>query len=385
MARNMNLSPEEQMKQLEEENRKLQEKNQKLYNDCVTFAKKLKQIQKSGVLDVDIDSLKMENEHYQNELSSMKEEINHLTNENQSLRQSGSHQENRTDKQSVPQPEPKAEVKPAPKAEVKPEPEKQAEAEKPAEPEKQPEPSTVETPGNEDAASPNIFFTKNPRVKKYGKAAKEEAAKEEAAKEEAAQTEAPVVPAVPYGRQIQPAARTVKTGVSGVIRIIALVIAIIIGVVGVISAICGAYAKHPDATLFGARAYTVSNNNVSTVTTSSVVFVKKSDMSMLQQGDIVLSTEQNRSLSAVQSIDVDQNSETVLSVADNAGNQYTVSKDQYLGKVQFKLPGLGKMSIYACVHTYNYFAILLAVLLLMLALLLFIPSKKAKMRKLANQ
>ena len=68
---------------LEEEIADLKYTNQKLYKDCVTFAKKLKKIQVSGILDEDVDGLKELNTQYAEEIAALKEQIVALTIENQ--------------------------------------------------------------------------------------------------------------------------------------------------------------------------------------------------------------------------------------------------------------------------------------------------------------
>ena len=60
---------------LEEEIADLKYTNQKLYKDCVTFAKKLKKIQVSGILDEDVDGLKELNTQYAEEIAALKEQL----------------------------------------------------------------------------------------------------------------------------------------------------------------------------------------------------------------------------------------------------------------------------------------------------------------------
>ena len=72
---------------LEEEIADLKYTNQKLYKDCVTFAKKLKKIQVSGILDEDVDGLKELNTQYAEEIAALKEQIVALTIENQNMRE----------------------------------------------------------------------------------------------------------------------------------------------------------------------------------------------------------------------------------------------------------------------------------------------------------
>ncbi|MBQ8083977.1 MAG: hypothetical protein IJ241_07340, partial [Clostridia bacterium] len=75
------------IKSLEEEIADLKYTNQKLYKDCVTFAKKLKKIQVSGILDEDVDGLKELNTQYAEEIAALKEQIVALTIENQNMRE----------------------------------------------------------------------------------------------------------------------------------------------------------------------------------------------------------------------------------------------------------------------------------------------------------
>lgn len=57
----------------------LKTKNQKLYRDCVHFAKQLKSIQNSGILDENIQDLKQQNARYSLEIQNLQERISKLS------------------------------------------------------------------------------------------------------------------------------------------------------------------------------------------------------------------------------------------------------------------------------------------------------------------
>lgn len=54
----------------------LTEKNKKLRKDCVSFAKKIKSIEDSGILNVDVEAIQKENRALRRELSALKEQLN---------------------------------------------------------------------------------------------------------------------------------------------------------------------------------------------------------------------------------------------------------------------------------------------------------------------
>ena len=60
---------------LQEQFREISEKNQKLYHDCVHFAKQLKKIQDSGVLDEDVPALKRQNAKYRQEIQNLRSQL----------------------------------------------------------------------------------------------------------------------------------------------------------------------------------------------------------------------------------------------------------------------------------------------------------------------
>jgi len=147
-----------------------------------------------------------------------------------------------------------------------------------------------------------------------------------------------------------------------------------------IGAISGWYAKHTDATFFGIRCYIVSDNRVESIPAKNIAVAKKVDMEKLSLNDIIISTERNRSLAYVESINSGAE-EASLTVADNTGDQYEVTADTYLGKVTHYISGIGGIAAYAAQHTYNFFAILVAIALLLIAILLFLPAKKSRKKK----
>lgn len=55
---------------------KLSAENKKLHRDCVNFARQLKKIQDSGVLDEDVPELKRQNAQYRKEIASLQNQLN---------------------------------------------------------------------------------------------------------------------------------------------------------------------------------------------------------------------------------------------------------------------------------------------------------------------
>lgn len=64
---------------VQEQFQKISEENKKLYTDCVSFAKRLKKIQDSGILSEDVPELKRQNEQYRQEIAELKNQIYDLS------------------------------------------------------------------------------------------------------------------------------------------------------------------------------------------------------------------------------------------------------------------------------------------------------------------
>lgn len=62
-------------RKVQEQFQKLSAENKKLHKDCVHFAKQLKKIQKSGILDVDVPELKRQNAQYRTEIANLQKQL----------------------------------------------------------------------------------------------------------------------------------------------------------------------------------------------------------------------------------------------------------------------------------------------------------------------
>ncbi|MBQ1545559.1 MAG: hypothetical protein IIZ60_07355 [Clostridia bacterium] len=332
------------VRNLNEENAYLKAKNEKLHKDCVSFAKRLKKIQQSGVLDANVEDLKLENEQYLDEIVRLQEQVARLSRENKELTEALDFDDDEFYEDDE-EPQPAAPAAEPAAAAAEPVPEAAPVWTPPAEPFYQP----ADTEVLDDVYD-------QPELTEDGLFAE--------------------VPA-PEGATVPERAPS-KTR-SRIRTLIAFLLCLTL-LSALVSGICSYFATHTDKGFFGIRCATVGRNDVNEVTTDDIVVLKGEELSKLQPNDIVMSTQNDRSLGYVQDIKV-EGSETYLIVADDHGSQYNVKNDGYLGKVTHTIKGLAGITVYAVKHTYNFFAILAAISLFLIALLLFIPSGKPRKPK----
>ena len=353
---------------LEEEIADLKYTNQKLYKDCVTFAKKLKKIQVSGILDEDIDGLKDLNSQYAEEIAALKEQIVALTIENQSMRESGQAADLQETIEAI-------------------------EEELPIVLE-QPEIPAVDEEADEEAlfdeiAAPSVETLENTELAnatRTGNTVTFKALKLDEPEEEPEigpamrnsnlgrnrEASEPVVKTTKNKRG--PAGRRILRAVLKTLLALTLLIALLSGLIGLIA------HNFPDKTFGGIRFYTVSNDAMApNVEQSDIVVVKNVPMGKLQPGNVVLTTHNDRSFGSVEALET-RDGVDYLTIADKAGDVYSVTQDEYKGKAVYRIAGIGKLTKYALTHRINYFAILLSLALVLLALLILFPSRKVRRR-----
>ncbi|MBQ0014423.1 MAG: hypothetical protein KBS82_03770 [Oscillospiraceae bacterium] len=172
-----------------------------------------------------------------------------------------------------------------------------------------------------------------------------------------------------------------KSGFRTFIRAIVWVIFILSLIVSLCSGVAYAFSTTYDGYAVGGyRFASVFNNLLSPdITTDDVVLVKYTDFDGIELGSSVMTTKDTRSFAKIKSLDR-VNGVNIATVEDNRG-EYTVNENQFYGPVKFKIPYAGRVVQYACANEYNYLAIVLSADLVCLALLLLIPSNKAKAPK----
>lgn len=346
---------------LEEEIADLKYTNQKLYKDCVTFAKKLKKIQVSGILDEDVDGLKELNSQYAEEIAALKEQIVSLTIENQNMREVSQANELKETLEDIEDELP-----------VILEPATPEEAEQFA----------------DEIAAPSIETIQNTELANATRTGNTVSFR--ALKLDEPEEEPEVGPAmrnsnrerVKRPQQPQPQSRPAARKSSGgrrVLRGILKTLLTLVLLLGVISAVVGLFAHNfPDATIAGVRCYTVRNDAMApNVKQTDVVIVKKEKMEKLQPSNVILTTYGDRSFGSVEALETREGMNYIV-VADNTGATYDVMADQYIGKAVYRIAGLGKLTKYALTHRINYFAVLASLAMVLIALLILFPSRKPR-------
>lgn len=149
-------------------------------------------------------------------------------------------------------------------------------------------------------------------------------------------------------------------------------------IVGLISLFAYLFStNYEDYAIANYRFASVYNNSLSpTITKDHVILIKYSDFNGIELGSPVVTTKDERSVALLTSVDV-IDGENIATVKDKNGS-YTVNENQFLGQVKLSIPFLGKVVQYAYANEYNYLAIVVSANLVFLALLLLIPSNKAK-------
>lgn len=353
---------------LEEEIADLKYTNQKLYKDCVTFAKKLKKIQVSGILDEDVEGLKDLNTRYADEIARLKEQIVALTVENQSMREATAASELKETIEAI-------------------------EEDLPVVLEKQaaPAPEVFEESFGDEIAAPSQETLANTELANATRTGNTVTFK--ALKLDEPEDEPEVGPAMQKANKDRtrrqpaaaPAVRTTgnRKGPTGrrVLRGILKTLLTFVILLGLISAITGLIAHNaPDMTIAGLRPYTVRNDAMApNVQETDVIVVKNVPMSKLQPANVVMSTHNERSFASVEAVET-RNGVDALILADNSGETYSVMEDEYVGKAVYRIAGLGRLTKYALTHRINYFAVLLSLTMVLIALLILFPSRKVRRR-----
>ncbi|MBQ1451950.1 MAG: hypothetical protein IIZ22_04735 [Clostridia bacterium] len=187
----------------------------------------------------------------------------------------------------------------------------------------------------------------------------------------------------PYDDDIIPKNHTVykKSPVRTFVRVFLWIFLIFSMLVGIASLVAYLFsANFSNYGIANHRFATVTNSNMSpAVTKDDVILIKYSDFNGIELGSLVVTTKDTRSVAALKSIDViDGNN--IATVEDKNG-EYSVNEDQFIGQVKLKIPFIGRVVQYACTNQYVYLAVVVGANLVFLALLLIIPSNKAKTPK----
>ena len=318
---------------LEEEIADLKYTNQKLYKDCVTFAKKLKKIQVSGILDEDVDGLKELNTQYAEEIAAdIEDELPIVL-------------------------EPAAEPE-----------EEELFADEIAAP-------SLETIQNTELANAtrtgNTVSFKALKLDEPDEEPEVGPAMRNSNQGRAKRAPAPQQQTRTSHRKGSPGRRVLR-GILSTLLTLVLLLALISGIVGLFA------HNLPDATIAGLRCYTVQNDAMApNVKQTDVIVVKKVAMEKLQPSNVILSTYGDRSFGSVEAIETRDGANYIVA-ADNTGATYDVTADQYLGKAVYRIAGLGRLAKYALTHRINYFAVLASLALILIALLILFPSRKPR-------
>lgn len=328
------MSDSKNLELLQEENDKLKSKNEKLYRDCVSFAKRIKALED---IEARLSDLEKENED-------LKSEIVRLSSTER----------------------PAEYVSESPIKVIK-----ATIAEETVETVETPEPTIMEEP----------VFNPVPEVSSI------EDTPSFAAAFVPEETAAPSPAPVTY--EPVDATNTIPTNHSThkynpfitIIRTILWIFFIVSTIVGLVSAVSYIFCtNYADYSIAGYRFATVKNSAMSPdYTTDSVVLVKYQGFDGIPIESSVVTTKNGQSIAKLESID-QINGENIATVSDKNGT-YTVTEKQFVGCVQFKIPYVALVVQYACTHQYNYLAICASSILVSLALILLIPSNKARAPK----
>ena len=310
----------------------LEERNEKLYSDCVSFAQKLNSIKTSGILDEDIGGLKRENRDAKNEIDELSQLVSRLSTENKKL------------KKRIRKLEAKPQVE-----EYKKDPNdipisKVTETAEVADYNYSPEPQYEEPYYEEPVYEP-------------------EEVEEEFTPEE-------------YYEYLEPSeSRKTFRGI-----IITLLVAVIL--VGIFSSVCSVFGHFKkDSFPAGYRFYTVNNTNMTPdIDYDDVVVAKNVPVEKLGIGDIVITAKDGRTIGNLKAITVSGDYK-YLTVVDNKNQEFQIDETQYQGKAVYRLAKIGKVASYAVTHVYNFFGMIIAIILLLIAILILVPTRKARKRK----
>lgn len=146
---------------------------------------------------------------------------------------------------------------------------------------------------------------------------------------------------------------------------------------GVTYLFCTSYS---DYVIFGHRFYTVYNNAMyPEVDKNDVVFVKCGGFDGIELDSLVLTSKDTRSVARLVGFAVDD--DVYMASVQDRKTKYTVTENEFFGKIDLTIPNVGSIVRYASANKYNYIAILSSVTILSLAVFLLIPSKKMKSPK----
>lgn len=327
---------------LTKEKSNLTAKNKKLLKDCKAFAKRIKAIEDSGILDVDVAALQEENRKLHEQLGALRafpeepeEEIPY----------------EEVPEEPEPEEEPEEEPEQLPAGPVYEDISSFSELEEDTAPlpaiSDESQGIWAEQPQEADAWQPEEEFTiPEPKAKKTTRH--------------------------PKANRI--ARRTIS---------ILLLILILFALISTIFCLFG--SKWTKAAPFGYRFTSVCQDySGANLNSNQVVKVKKTDLDEVQVNDVVASTvTEGRLFGKVVSINNDDSS-IVLEV-ENDNDHYQVTQDNYIGVAKKSINGLGAWVRYASIHTYNYFGYQISLALLLVGLLLLIPVPKKVRVKEINQ
>ena len=166
-----------------------------------------------------------------------------------------------------------------------------------------------------------------------------------------------------------------------VLKTFVIVLFIISILVSAVSAISALFAtKYKDYSIAGYRFCTVYNGALSPeVTMDDVLLVKYCGFDGIELDSLVVTTKDTRSVAKITGLS--NGAENAIATVKDKNGSYDVKESQFIGKVVMVIPSIGTIVTYACAHTANYFAIVIAINIFLFALLLIIPSGKPKKPK----
>ncbi len=319
----------ELVKSLADDNDNLSAKNKKLRRDCVAFAKRLKNIEDSGILNEDIDGLKDANESMKKEMDSLRAQIMEAN-------------------LSFPVDEPTEEL---PKLNRNFYEEELANT----------APVTMKS---------NTFKLRKPVVK----------VKEEPEPEPVPEyIPEPIPDFVPFNEvPVEPeesvAPTKVGTAKTNKIRKVLSILLIVLLVWFLLSAIFGLFAKNTNMSFLGIRLASVAQEyKGANLDEGKIVLIKTGDPSKAKVNDVVcVKVENGKVFAKVNSVNYSGDTATLLVQNDHG----TMMADQsnYIGKATISMNAFGGLVRYASNHTYNYFGFQIALFLLLLGALLLLPN-----------
>lgn len=172
--------------------------------------------------------------------------------------------------------------------------------------------------------------------------------------------------------------KTKKSGFRIFIRTILWIFFIIALLISLTSGVTYLFSTtYKDYAIAGYRFATVTNNAMSPqVDRYSVILIKYQNFDGIPLDSLVVTTKDGRSVGKITALNV-AGGTSEATIKDKNGS-YNITENQFVGKVAFKIPYIGKVVQYASANPYNYLAIVVSSDLVLLALLLLIPAKKNK-------